>query len=80
MSLLSSGLFGVTILSVFSSAIPGTFIIPRTIDATAILFKESGTLFSSKESSYPKKKKRYCSKTIIPLGRTKRKVQPICNW
>ena len=79
MSLLSSGLSGVTILSVFSSAIPGTFIIPRTIDATAILFKEPENLFSSKESSYPKKKKRSCSKTIIPLGRTKRKIMPVLN-
>ena len=66
-------------MSVFSSALPGTFIIPRTVDATAILFKESTSLFSAKQYSYPKKKKKSCSKTIIHLGKAKRRLATVLN-
>ena len=79
MSLLSLGLSGVTVLSVFSSALPGTFILPRTVDATAILFKESITLIGAKQYSYTKKKKKSCSKTIIHLGKAKRRLAPFLN-
>ena len=79
MSLLSQGLSGVTILSVFSSALPGTFVIPRTVKATAILFQESITLFGAKQYSYSKKKKKSCSKTIVHLGKAKRRITPVLN-
>ena len=79
LSLLSQGLSGVTIISVFSSALPGTFVIPRTVDATAILFKESITRFSAKQYSYPKKKNKSCPKTIIHLGKAKTRLAPALN-
>ena len=52
---------------------------PRTVDATAILFKETGPSFSSKQSIYSQTKNRACAKTILPLGKAKRKFQPFFN-
>ena len=68
-----------TILSVFSSSLPGTFLIPRTVDATAIIFKEPDTTFAAKESLYSPKNKKLCPKTIIPLGKVKRRLRPFFN-
>ena len=68
-----------TVLSVFSSLIPGTFLVTRTVDATAILFKEADTFFSSKQSFYPTSHGRSCTKTIIPLGKAKRRLTPLLN-
>ena len=76
MSILSAGLSDVTVLGVFSTTLPGTFVIPRTLDATAILFKEPGSFLSARQKHYTPVDERSCKKTIIPLGKIKRKFQP----
>ena len=45
--------------------------------ATAILFKEADRLISSKQSVHYNG--RSCSKTLIPLGRVKRRLTPLWN-
>ena len=78
-SVLAEGLEGATILSVFSSSLPETFIVPRTVPATAILFKEPDPLSTARNSLYKKKPKRACAQTILPLGRMKKKLSPVMN-
>ena len=79
MSFLSIGLSDVTILGVFSTALPGTFVIPRTVNATAIFFKEPDSILTSRQSHYTNSNHRACKKTTIPLGKIKRRFQPILD-
>ena len=68
---------GATILAVFSSSLPETFFVPRTVPATAILFKEPDVLLTARQNAFKSKPKRSCKKTILPLGRIKKTLSPL---
>ena len=78
-TLLSVGIPGATVLSVFSSSLPGTFLLPRTVPATAILFKEPDPLLTSRQYSYAKSHHRSCPKTLLPpvLNKLSKLTKPI---
>ena len=81
-TLLSSGLEGATILAVFSTALAGTFLIERTVAATAILFSEAEEReASSKQFSstphFSSNIKASCPRT--PLTKVKRRIQPVLD-
>jgi len=68
-SSLVTGINGAMTLAVFSSNVPGTFAVPRTIPATAALITEPGVIPISRQSEQqtshqPAK----CPRAIIPLG------------
>ena len=74
-SLLTAGLQGAVVISVFSTILDGSsgFIAPRTLPATAVLFSEPditvpGTTIS--RSSTSERSHSSCSRPIIPIGRT----------
>ena len=74
-----AGINGAVVVAVFSSAIPGTFLIPRTVPATAAIFTEpDDTLLSriSRQSGYsPSHRHQSCPRAVIPLGRKLNTVQ-----
>jgi len=76
---LASGIPGATVLAVFSSSLPGTFLIPRTVPATAILFKEPDLLSTSRKYSHSSSHHRSCPKTFLPpvLNKLSKVTQPI---
>ena len=82
-SSLLNGVGGAVVISVFSSDIPGSFLVPRTLKATAVLFAEPTISSTSKQSSYSTTPGRHssCPKTILPLGRklkvAEEKIAPI---
>ena len=80
--LLSSDLVGASnVIAVFSTALAGTFLVERTVNATAILFTEADTDNpSSKQSSSAHDTPNFkppCPTT--PLTKVKRKIQPLLN-
>ena len=75
--MLTSGLPGATILAVFSSSLPETFVLPRTVPATAILFKEADARPISRKTSFFKQRQKACSRAVLPLGNVKKKLSPI---
>ena len=83
-SSLASGLNGATTLGVFSSNIPGSFILPRTVDATALLIAEPPILpiipRQSGSSSSSHTHHQSCKRPIIDVGakinRTTAKLAP----
>ena len=65
------GINGGTVLSVFSSNIPGTFAVPRTIPATGVLIAEPSTLLSSRQSSFSQNNNQHhhsCPRPVINIG------------
>ena len=77
---LSSGIDDASILSVYSTSIEGSFITARTFaDTTAILFKEPDTLLTRRQSDDQTQTQRVCTKTVIPLGKVKKKFDPLLS-
>ena len=75
---LSSGISDASILSVYSTSIEGSFITARTFaDTTAILFKEPDILPTRRQSDNQTQTQRACKKTVIPLGKVKKKFDPL---
>ena len=71
---LVGGINGATVLSVFSQSLPGTFLIPRSVPATAALFTEPILLPISRQS--PQTQHQHaCPRPVIPLGETLARVQ-----
>ena len=75
-------------LSVFSSSVQGTFVVPRTIPATAVLIAEAPIIAASRQSSSHQMspashRKEFCPRPIIPLGRkieaAENKVNPVLS-
>ena len=65
------GLNGGTVLSVFSSNIPGTFAVPRTIPATGVLIAEPSILLTSRQSSFSQNDNQHhrsCPRPVINIG------------
>ena len=65
------GINGGTVLSVFSSNIPGTFAVPRTIPATGVLIAEPSILLSSRQSSFSQNNNQHhhsCPRPVINVG------------
>ena len=65
------GINGGTVLSVFSSNIPGTFAVPRTIPATGVLLAEPSILPSSRQSSLSQNDNQHhhsCPRPVINIG------------
>ena len=69
-SSLVTGINGAVALAVFSSFVPGTFAVPRTVPATAVLIAEPGITASSRQSAHPTAHRQpSCPRPIFPLGR-----------
>ena len=74
-TLLSAGLEGAVVLSVYSSDLPTSgFLIPRTVDATAIIFTEPDITITrtsiSRKSSYGDSfHDRACDRPMIHFGK-----------
>ena len=67
---LVSGINGAVALSVFSSSVQGTFAVPRTVPATAVLLAEPPIVAASRQSARPTShREQSCPRPIIPLGR-----------
>ena len=65
------GINGGTVLSVFSSNVPGTFAVPRTIPATGVLIAEPNILLTSRQSSLSHKDNQHrhsCPRPVINIG------------
>ena len=75
--MLTSGLQGATVLAVFSSSLPETFILPRTVPATAILFKEADAQPIYRKTSFMKQRQKACPRKVVPRGDVKKKQFPI---
>ena len=71
---LVGGINGATVLSVFSQSLPGTFLIPRSVPATAALFTEPILLPISRQSP-PTQPHDSCPRPVIRLGETLARVQ-----
>ena len=71
---LVGGINGATVLSVFSQSLPGTFLIPRSVPATAALFTEPILLPLSRQSPQTQPH-HYCQRPVIRLGETLARVQ-----
>lgn len=74
-ALLTSGIQGAVVLSVFSSDLPNMsgFLIPRTVDATAVTFSEpdesvTRTSISRKEGSGNQNHSPTCKRPVIHIG------------
>ena len=82
-SSLVSGINGATVLSVYSSNLPGTFLIPRTVPATAVAFTEPELTPISRQSEYSTSHHQSCGRPILSLGAklntAQTKVSPILN-
>ena len=81
---LVAGINGAVALAVFSSSAPGTFAVPRTAPATAVLIAEPNVGRISRQSSRPMEhRQQSCPNTIIPLGRkiktVESKITPILD-
>lgn len=81
-SSLVTGINGAVALAVFSSSVPGTFAVPRTVPATAVLVAEPGVTATSRQAVHPTlHRNESCPRPIIPLGRkikiAERKITPI---
>lgn len=64
----------------YSTSIAGSFITARTFaDTTAILFKEPDTLPTRRQSDNLTQTQRACKKTVIPLGKVKKKFDPLLS-
>ena len=71
---LVGGINGATVLSVFSSSLSGSFLIPRIIPATAALFSEPNIASTSRQSEsnlHPHS----CPRPVIRVGETLKRVQ-----
>ena len=83
-SSLVSGINGAMTLAVFSSNVPGTFVVPRTVPATAALITEPGLIPISRQSEQQTSDQHEsCPRAIIPLGdaikRIENKTNPILS-
>ena len=67
LGLLVSGISGATVLAVFSSDLPGTFIMPRTVPATAVLFAEPGAATIPRQSTQSASNSHSCGRPILSL-------------
>ena len=70
----------------FSSNIPGSFSLPRTVQATAVLIAEPPIALTSRQTGYtptPQRHPRGCSRPIVNVGKklnaTQIKLTPILN-
>jgi len=69
-SSLVSGINGAVVLAAFSSSLPGSFAVPRTVPATAVLIAEPGITAASRQSAHPTShQQESCPRPIINLGR-----------
>lgn len=71
-------------MGVFSSTVPGTFAVPRTVPATAVLVAEPGISATSRQSAHPTAhRQQSCPRPIIPFGRkikiAETKINPILD-
>ena len=74
-SSLVTGLDGSVVLAIFSSNIPGSFIVPRTLSATAALFTEIDVGTTSRQSSYSSRhKSSSCKRPTLPDFRNMKHV------
>ena len=71
---LVGGINGATVLSVFSTSLPGTFLVPRSVPATAALFTEPTLLPISRQSAQ-NQPHHDCPRPVIRLGETLERVQ-----
>ena len=71
---LVAGINGATVLSVFSPTLPGTFLVPRSVPATAALFTEP-TLLPISRQSIQNQPHHDCPRPVIRLGETLEGVQ-----
>ena len=81
---LVTGINGAVTLAVFSSTVPGTFAVPRTVPANAVLIAEPNVGGISRQSSRPTShRQQSCPNTIIPLGKkiktVESKITPILD-
>ena len=81
-SFLVAGISGAVVISVFSSELAGTFIIPRTVPATAVVITEPVAARISRQSGYAASHRHHsCPRPVIPLGRklnnAQQKLSPI---
>ena len=81
---LVAGLDGATTLAVFSTNLPGSFVLARTVDATAALIAEPPLpLLIPRQLSDSQKNEDHCPRPIINVGakinRTVTKLEPILN-
>ena len=63
-----AGLSGAVVLSVFSSDLPGTFLLPRTVPATAALLTEPPIIpLSRKSTRQESRQKQSCPRPVLDL-------------
>ena len=68
------GIDGATVLSAFSSSLAGSFLIPRTVLATAVLFAEPIISATSRQSQN-NLRHHSCPRPVIRVGETLKNVQ-----
>ena len=83
MTFLVAGISGAVVLAVFSSSLAGTFLVPRTVPATAVLFTEPDLSTIARQSAHSSSHHQSCGRRIISLGaklnNAQRKISPIMN-
>ena len=81
---LVAGISDAVVLSVFSSDIVGSFVVARTVPATAVLFTEPAIAATSRQSSNTTSNNhRVCPRPIVNLGQkiktAKQKLSPFLD-
>ena len=81
---LVAGLDGATTLAVFSTNLPGSFVLARTVDATAVLIAEPPLpLLIPRQLSNSQQNENHCPRPIInveaKINRTTTKLEPFLN-
>ena len=75
-SSLVAGIPGAVALSVFSSSIPGSFAVPRTIPATAVLITEPSIVTTSRQSVNSHTRQHHtCPRPVINIGQKLKNAQ-----